>query len=330
MTIPPILPRRLVLTAGAAVAASPLARPALAQTPWPAGRAIEIVVGFAPGGGTDVMLRALAQALSVELPGANFVINNKPGAGGETSYVTLQAARPDGYTIGSINTPGYLSAPIERRVRYDRTKIRAIARLVDDPTAFVVHRDSPLKSLADLIAEAKRRPGELSFGTSGVGTDDHLALTLFQAATGTELIHTPFAGAGQVKNALLAKHIDAAGINLGEIGMLGQDKPALRPLAGMGAQRWEMMPDVPTFRELGYDILMTSERGIGAPRSMPDEIAQQLQDAIARVVAKPQWAEKARQIELPMAYLPGAEWEAQMPAQEARYRQIWEKTPWQQ
>jgi tripartite-type tricarboxylate transporter receptor subunit TctC len=324
------LQRRGLLAAGAALVTLPLARPSLAQAAWPNGRAIEIIVGFAPGGGTDVMLRALGQALAIELPGANFVVSNRPGAGGETSYVAMQAARPDGYTIGSINTPGYLSIPVERRVRYDRTKIRAIARLVDDPTAFVVHRDSPIKSLADLVAEAKRRPGALSLGTSGVGTDDHLALTLFQAVTGTEFIHTPYAGAGQVKNAVLAKHIDVAGLNLGEIGMLGQDQPALRPLAGMGPKRWALMPDVPTFRELGYDVLMTSERGIGAPRAMPDDIAVQLQEAIARVIAKPDWAEKARQLELPMAYLPGAEWEAQMPAQEARYRQIWETTPWQQ
>ena len=329
MTDPLHVSRRRLLAAGGALVGAPLARPALAQAAWPTGRAIEMVVGFAPGGGTDVMLRALGQALSAELPGANFVINNKPGAGGETSYVALQGARPDGYTIGSINTPGYLSVPVERRVRYDRAKIRAIARLVDDPTAFVVHQDSPIKTLADLVAEAKRRPGEISVGTSGVGTDDHLALTLFQAATGTDFIHTPYAGAGQVKNAVLAKHIDVAGLNLGEIGMLGQDKPALRPLAGMGAKRWDLMPDVPTFREQGIDVLMTSERGIGAPRGLPDEIALQLQEAVARVVSKPEWAEKARQLELPMAYLPGAEWEAQMPAQEARYRQIWETTPWQ-
>ena len=219
--------------------------------------------------------------------------------------------------------------PVERRVRYDRTKIRAIARLVDDPTAFVVHQDSPYRTLGELVSDAKRRPGEISVGSSGVGTDDHLGLTLFQAATGTEFIHAPYAGAALVKNAVLAHHIDVARLNLGEIGMLGQDKPTLRPLAGMGAPRWDLMPDVPTFREAGYDVLMTSERGIGAPRGMPDEIAAQLQDTIARVVAKPEWAEKAHQLELPMAYLSGAEWEAQMPAQEERYRQIWRKTPWQ-
>jgi tripartite-type tricarboxylate transporter receptor subunit TctC len=330
MTTRTTLGRRRLLAAGAALAVAPLTRPALAQAAWPAGRPIEIIVGFAPGGGTDVMLRALALFMAAELPGANFVISNRPGAGGETAYAALQAARPDGFTIGGINTPGYLSVPIERRVRYDRAKLRAIARLVDDPTAFVVHRDSPYKTLADLVADAKRRPSQISVGSSGVGTDDHLGLTLFQAATGTEFIHAPYAGAGLVKNAVLARHIDVAGLNLGEIGMLGQDKPALRPLAGMGEHRWDLMPDVPTFREAGYDVVMTSERGIAAPRGVPDEIALRLQEAIAHVVAKPEWIEKARQLELPMAYLPGAEWEAQMPAQEARYRQIWEKTPWQQ
>lgn len=308
--------------------AATLALPALAQPAWPAGRPIEVIVGFAPGGGTDVMMRALALALVPELPGANFVITNRPGAGGETAYFALQSARPDGYTLGTINTPGYLSLPIERRVRFDRARIRAIARLVDDPSAFVVQRDSPFRTLADLVEAAKRRPGALSVGSSGIGTDDHLGLTLFQAASGTDFIHAPFAGAGPVKNAVLARQIDVAGLNLGEIGFLGQENPPLRALAGMGAARWSLMPEVPTFREAGYDVVMTSERGLAAPRGVPDEVAARLEQAIARVVDSPAWAERARALELPMAYLPGAEWEAQMPAQEARYRRIWEATPW--
>jgi tripartite-type tricarboxylate transporter receptor subunit TctC len=318
--------RRALLAAGAAALALP--RPALSQGQWPAGRPIEVVVGFAPGGGTDVMVRALAPLLAAEIPGANFVVLNRAGAGGETAYVAIQSARPDGHTLGAINTPGYLSVPIERRVRYDRTKIRPIARLVDDPTAFVVRQSSPHKTLRDLVEAARRKPGTISVGSSGVGTDDHLGLTLLQAATGTDFIHTPYAGAGLVKNAVLAGHIDVAGLNLGEIGVLGQESPPLRALAAMGEKRWELMPNVPTFREEGVDAVMTSERGLAAPRGIPDEIAARLQDAVARVMAKPEWLEKAKQLELPLAYLPGAEWEAQMPAQEARYRRIWDTTPW--
>lgn len=325
MRMPIIAARRSILAAGVAS----LAAPALAQPAWPAGRPIEVIVGFAPGGGTDVMVRALAQFLGAELPGANFVVVNRPGAGGETAYVAMQTARPDGFTLGTINTPGFLSLGVQRRIRYDRAQIRLIARLVDDPSAFVVHRDSPYRSLRDLVAAAKRQPGTISVGSSGVGTDDHLGLTLFQAASGTEFIHVPFAGAGPVRNAVLGKQIDIAGLNLGEIGMLGQENPMLRALAGMGERRWELMPDVPTFREEGYDVVMTSERGLGAPRGIPDEIAMRLEDAIAKVIATPEWAEKVRQLELAMDFLRGAEWEARMPEQLVRYQQIWDRTPWQ-
>jgi tripartite-type tricarboxylate transporter receptor subunit TctC len=325
MTPPILTTRRGLLAAGIAS----LAAPALAQQAWPAGRPIEVIVGFAPGGGTDVMVRALAQFLAAELPGANFVVVNRPGAGGETAYVALQGARPDGYTLGTINTPGYLSLGVQRRVRYDRAQIRLIARLVDDPSAFVVHRDSPYRTLRDLVAAAKRRPGTISVGSSGIGTDDHLGLTLLEAASGAEFIHAPYAGAGLVRNAALSRQIDVAGLNLGEIGMLGQENPMLRALAGMGERRWELMPDVPTFREEGYDVLMSSERGLGAPRGIPDEIARRLEDAIAKVIATPEWAEKVRQLELAMAFLRGAEWDAQMPAQLARYQGIWQRTPWQ-
>src|SRR3954470_8119419 len=312
--------RRGLIAVGATALALPC--PALTQAGWPAGRPIEVIVGFAPGGGTDVMVRALGLFLAAEIPGANFVVLNRPGAGGETAYVAIQSARPDGYTIGAINTPGYISVPIERKVRYDRAKIRPIARLVDDPTAFVVRRDSPFRSLRDLIEAARRKPGTISVGSSGVGTDDHLGLTLLQAATGTEFIHAPFAGAGLVKNAVLAGHIDVAGLNLGELGNLGQDNPPLRPLAAMGEARWDLMPKVPTFREEGFDVVMTSERGLAAPRGIPEEVAVRLEEAIGRVMAKPEWLERAKQLELPLAYLPGAKWEAQMPAQEARYRRI--------
>jgi tripartite-type tricarboxylate transporter receptor subunit TctC len=323
------LTRRGLLATGLTPLIAPLATPTLAQPAWPAGRPIEVIIGFAPGGGTDVMVRALAQFLAPELPGANFVVVNRPGAGGETAYVALQGARPDGFTLGTINTPGFLSLGVQRRVRYDRAQIRLIARLVDDPSAFVVHRDSPYRSLRDLVEAAKRRPGTISVGSSGIGTDDHLGLTLFEAASGAEFIHAPFAGAGPVRNAVLGRQIDVAGLNLGEIGMLGQDNPLLRPLAGMGERRWELMPDVPTFREEGFDVVMTSERGLGAPRGLPDEIAKRLEDAILKVIGTADWAEKVRQLELPMAFLRGAEWEAQMPTQLARYQRIWERTPWQ-
>src|SRR4029453_6623677 len=110
----------------------------------------------------------------------------------------------------------------------------------------VVRRDSPYRSLRDLIEAARRKPGTISVGSSGVGTDDHLGLTLLQAATGTEFIHAPYAGAGRGKNAGLGGHIDIAGLTLGEMGVLGQENPPLRALGAMGEKRWDLMPNVPT------------------------------------------------------------------------------------
>jgi tripartite-type tricarboxylate transporter receptor subunit TctC len=252
---------------------------------------------------------------------------NRPGAGGETAYVAIQSARPDGYTLGAINTPGYLSVPIERRVRYDRAKIRPIARLVDDPTALVVRQASPHKTLRDLVeaARASRGPSasaprasaptttwpDAAAGGHGNGVHPH---PLRRGGAGEER------GAGRAHRRRRPeprrdRHPQP-------------ENPPLRALAAMGEKRWELMPNVPTFREEGVDVVMTSERGLAAPRGIPDEIAARLQDAVARVMAKPEWLEKAKQLELPLAYLPGAEWEAQMPAQEARYRRIWEATPW--
>ncbi|HEY4254627.1 MAG TPA: tripartite tricarboxylate transporter substrate binding protein [Roseomonas sp.] len=319
------LSRRTLLTAGAATA---LARPALAQPAWPAARPIEVIVGFAPGGGTDVMARAIAPFLEAELPGARFVVLNRAGAGGETAYTALQTARPDGYTLGYINTPGYISVGIERRVRYDRARIRPIARLVDDPTAFVVRDDSPFRTIGDLVEAARRTPETIAVGSSGVGTDDHLGLTLLEAASGTKFIHAPYTGAGQVKTALIAGHIQVAGLNLGEMGILGQERALVRPIAAMSAERWTEMAGVPTFREHGFDVIMSSERGLAAPRDIPDEVATRIDRAVAKVLTLPAWHEQAKRLELPIAYLPGPEWEAQMPAQEARYRGIWEATPW--
>lgn len=321
----PTVTRRTLLGAGAGAA---LARPALAQAAWPAARPIEVIVGFAPGGGTDVMARAIAPFMEAELPGARFVVLNRAGAGGETAYTALQTARPDGYTFGYINTPGYISVGIERRVRYDRARIRPIARVVDDPTAFVVRDDSPFRTVNDLVEAARRAPETIAVASSGVGTDDHLGLTLLEAATGTKFIHAPYAGAGQVKTALIAGHIQVAGINLGEMGILGQDRALVRPLAAMSAERWSEMASVPTFREQGFDVIMSSERGLAAPRDVPDEIAHRVDQAVAKVLTLPGWQEQAKRLELPIAYLSGPEWERQMPAQEARYRRIWEATPW--
>lgn len=297
----------------------------LAHAEWPKDRPIQMIVAFAPGGSTDVMARALEPLLEKEL-GADIVIENRPGASGEIAYTALSKAKPDGYTFSYINTPGYLSMQVQRKLGYDPKSIKPIARIVDDPAAVVVPASSNIKTLKDFVEAAKAKPGSVSFGSSGVGTDDHLAIILLGAATGTTFTHIPFGGAGETRTAILGSQITGGGLNISEFA--GNDTSGLRMIAHFGAERSPQLPDVPTAKEQGFDVEMTSERGIAAPAGVPDEITAKFSEAVKRVIESPEFQQQAKQLALPLAYLSGPEWERQMPGRLERFQKIWNETPW--
>ena len=187
-----------------------------AHAAWPEDRPIEFLVAYAPGGSTDVMARAMQPFLEKRLD-AKIVIVNRPGAAGEIAYTALSKAKPDGYTFAFINTPGFVSTRVQRRVGYEETSIRPVARIVDDPTVLAVSNDATYKSLDDFVQAAKAAPGKLSVGTSGVGTDDHLMMVQLEQLTGITLTHVPFAGASESATALMGGHISSAGQNISEL-----------------------------------------------------------------------------------------------------------------
>jgi tripartite-type tricarboxylate transporter receptor subunit TctC len=185
------------------VAATGLAAPAFAQARRFPDRPVELIVGFSAGGGTDVTARTFARFLEKEL-GGSVVVNNRPGASGEIALAYVARARPDGHTLAITNMPGLVTLPIERRApQFTLDDFEYVANLVSDPSAFSVPTASPIQDLPDLIARARRAPGTISFGSTGVGTDEHLALAMFQAATGVRLVHVPFPGAGPIRTAVL-------------------------------------------------------------------------------------------------------------------------------
>lgn len=298
-----------------------------ARAEWPNDRPIQMIVAFSPGGSTDVMARAMEPYLEKRL-GADIVIENRPGASGEIAYTALAKAKPDGYTFSYINTPGFLSMQVQRQLGYDPQAIKPIARIVDDPSAVVVPAASEIKTLKDFVEAAKAKPGAVSFGSSGVGTDDHLAIILLGAATGATFTHIPFSGAGETRTAVLGSQITAGGLNVSEFA--GNDTSGLRMIAHFGKERSAQLPDVPTAAEQGYQVFMTSERGIAAPRATPDDIAQKFAEAVKATLDDPEFQKQAQQLALPLAYLPGPEWEAQMPARLEEFRKIWAATPWVQ
>ena len=300
-----------------------LATPALAQ-PWRPERPIEILVGFAPGGGTDLDARSYGAAMERVL-GVPFVVTNRAGAGGEVALAAVARARPDGLTLGTTNMPGLLTIPIERAAQFKLADFAPIASLVTDPSAMTVHAQSPLRSVADIIARARANPDALTFASPGVGTDDHLQLVLFMALTGTRITNVVYAGDAPMRTALLSRQVDISGLNLGASAANPENT---RILAHAGAARSRFAPDVPTFKELGMDIEMASERGIVAPAATPGPILARLREATAAVAQDPQFRQQLEQRYSELAYEPHDAWFARLGHREAEYRRLWQTTPW--
>jgi tripartite-type tricarboxylate transporter receptor subunit TctC len=291
-------------------------------------RPITMIVAFAPGGGTDLAARTLARFMERDL-GQPVVVVNRAGAGGEIGWGELARARPDGYTIGFTNTPNLLTVPIERQARFRFEDFEPIANIVDDPGGLWVRADSPVTSLAGLVEMARRQPGALSYGSTGVGSDDHLAMLALERLTGTQFLHVPFGGSSQVRTALLSKQLTLAAMNMGE-GFADWKQGIMRPLGAMATRRWEGAPEVPTFREQGFDLVEGSMRGVGAPAGLPRPVLDRLAQAVHRTVQDAEFQAAATQQALPLRYLGPDEYRAELLALKAQYETLWAQHPWKE
>ncbi|HYZ33715.1 MAG TPA: tripartite tricarboxylate transporter substrate binding protein [Crenalkalicoccus sp.] len=305
----------------------PLIRPALAQG-FP-DRPLTMILAFPAGGGTDVAARPLARIMERYL-GQPIVIVNRPGASGEIGFAELARARPDGYTIGFINTPNIVTIPIERpAARFRLDDFAPVLNVVDDPGAIWVLPDSPIRTVADLVAEARRRPGQISYGTSGIGSDDHLAVLALERATGTSFLHVPFAGGAPVRTATLSRQIELAVANMGEA--IGDFRQGMfRPIGQMGTVRWPVMAEVPTFREQGFDIVEGSMRGLAAPAGLPRPALDRIVQAARQAAMDPEWQEVAAQLALPLRILGPDEYRSELAAMKAHYERLWAAHPWRE
>lgn len=285
-----------------------------------------MIVAFAAGGGTDVAARTLGRAMEKDL-GQSVVIVNRAGAGGEIGWGELARARPDGYTIGFINTPNIVTIPIERRARYRLEDFSPIANIVDDPCGYWVNGDSAIRTLDDLVRAARAAPGTIAYGTTGVGSDDHLATLAFERIAGIQLLHVPFAGSSQVRNAILSRTIQLAAMNIAE-GLPDQRAGLLRALGQMRDGRWSAVPELPTFRELGFDIVQSSMRGVAAPAGMPAPVLARLAGAVEFALRDEEFLRSAAQQDLPLRYLGPDAYLTALRAMRDEYAALWAQHPW--
>jgi tripartite-type tricarboxylate transporter receptor subunit TctC len=225
----------------------------------------------------DTTTRLVLRFAPNHLPGARFVAVNRPGAGGQLGYEAAFNAPADGWTLCAVTAPAMPAMPIERAVRYRPLGWTFFANVVDDPNAFYVAAGSRLRTLADLAAAARERPAGLSYGSTGVGGDDHIAMLAFEALSGIPpMVHAPFAGNAPAMQALLGGHLALLVGNIGEsLSLLREGQ--LRCLGVAAPARMPQAADAPTFREQGFDLVSGASRGLVGPPGMPAPVRARLE-----------------------------------------------------
>jgi tripartite-type tricarboxylate transporter receptor subunit TctC len=304
-----------------------LAAPAAYAQEYPT-KPISMIVAFPPGGVAELVGRPLAASMEKTL-GQPVLIVNRPGAGGAIGTTAAAKAAPDGYTIlmtlSSISIFP-VSDPIEGKpAPYQISDFMPIALVTADPTVLVVRADSPYKTIQDFIAAAKANPGKINYSSSGVYGTLHVAMEMFAGAAGIELFHIPYQGGGPAVTALLGGQVQA--LASGPAAAVGQIKAGkMRALAGWGAKRLELMPDLPTFKELGYkDVEFYIWSGVVAPAAIPPNVQHRLRAAVRAAVADPQFVGAMNKVSTPIGYLDAPEFKDFWVADAARLRVAVEK-----
>ena len=277
----------MMLGRAATLAAALLGAAAAQAQDWP-NRPIRIIVPFSPGGAVDGPTRAVAQELSRRLK-QQVIIDNKPGAGATIGSEMVAKAAPDGYTLLLASQTNAISAALYSKLSFNPIDdFVGISLLGREPGVLVVHPSLPVKSVAELIAYAKERPGQLNYASSGNGSGQHLFMALFASMAGITLTHVPYRGSGQATTDLLGGTVPMA--MPGTAGMVGHIKAGkLRPLATSGATRSPQLPEVPTLAEsglTGYSAYVWM--GLLAPKGTPAPIIERLHRELKASLAAPE------------------------------------------
>lgn len=291
------------------------AAPAAAQDAFPS-RPITMIVPFPPGGVADITGRPTAIALEKVLK-QPVVITNRPGAGGAVGNAAVANAKPDGYTVlmalSSISVIPAADALFDRKPAYSLDQFEPIALVSADPTILVVHPSLPVKNVKELVALGRSKPGQLSYSTSGIYGALHMPMEMFLHAAKLKMRAVHTTGGGPAITSVLGGHVDmTAG---GPAAITAQVKAGkLRPIASWGAKRHPSFPDVPTFKEAGYDVEYYIWAGMFGPKGIPEANLKVLRDAVRKAVADPDFKAAMDKVNSPIQYMDAPEfrkyWEA--------------------
>lgn len=298
-----------------------------AQGAYPS-KPITMIAPFPPGGVADIVGRPLAAAMEKSLKQPVIVLN-RSGAGGAVGTTAAARAAPDGYTI-LISLSSISIFPVSdpmngKPLPYQLSDFAPIALVTSDPTVLVVAADSPYKTVQDFVAAAKADPGRINYSSSGVYGTLHVAMEMFANAAGIRLFHVPYQGGGPAVAALLGGQVQA--LASGPAPAMGQiNAGRMRALAGWGAGRLPLMPELPTFKELGYkDVEFYIWSGVFVPAAAPAPVIQRLREAVRAAVADPLFTAAMEKVRTPVSYLDAPEFAVFLAKDAARLKQAVEK-----
>ena len=287
--------RRRFLKNAIWIAVSPAALPligakAVGQPSWPT-RNLMMVVPFPPGGQADFAARPMAAALEKILGQPVVVENRAGGAGGSIGNAIVARAAPDGYTLlmalSSLAVLPEADRLFGREPAYEVSQLFPLARVLADPTLFAVPASAPWQSIHDFVEDAKKRPGQIPYGSSGPYGTLHVAMEMFASSANIKLLHVPFRGAGPALAGLLSATVEALA-SAPSVVKPQVDAGTLRVLANWGAKRIDSFPKVPTFKELGYaDVEFYIWAGIFTPKGVPEPVIARLREAVREAIKSP-------------------------------------------
>jgi tripartite-type tricarboxylate transporter receptor subunit TctC len=295
---------------------------ALAQAPYPS-KPVTMIVPFPPGGVADIVGRPLAAQMEKVMK-QPVVVTNRTGAGGAVGMAAAAKSAPDGYTI-LMALSSISIFPVSDRIQgrapaYEMKDLAPIALITADPTVLVVSADSPWHNLKEFVASAKAYPGQINYSSSGVYGTLHVAMEIFANAAGIKLFHVPYQGGGPALTALLGGQVHA--LASGPAPAAGQLKGGkVRVLASWSTERLSLLPDVPTFRELGYkDVEFYIWSGMVVPAATPAPVQQRLREAVRAAVQDPAFAGAMEKVGSPVTYRDAPEFKKYWDADAARLK----------
>jgi tripartite-type tricarboxylate transporter receptor subunit TctC len=269
---------------------------------------ITIIVNMEAGGPTDISVRAMAPTIS-SVVGQPVIVENKGGGGGTLALAIIATAKPDGYNLCAAQNVSIVDSPLMQKVPFKPLKsfTPIVGFALATHTALLVKKDAPWKTFKEFIDYAKANPGKIKYSSAGVGTGMHVIMEYIAKKEGIKWVHVPYKGAAPSRTALLGGHVDACSSGLGWAPFV--ESGQLRVLVTHGEKRCPQTPDIPTLKELGYDIANLTIHSIFGPAGIPNEIVKKLEIAFKKGVESPGFKEVAERLYLTPYYLDSKEYE---------------------